>query len=61
MEGSWEYRTLKTVKIFVQNLLKKAMQWSIGVGQKLKFGDKMNISQEGIALIKKFEGCKLEA
>jgi len=37
------------------------MQWSIGVGKKLKFGDKMNISQEGIALIKKFEGCKLEA
>jgi len=31
------------------------------VEQKLKFGDKMNISKEGLALIKKFEGCELEA
>lgn len=37
------------------------MLLNIKVEQKLKFGDKMNISQEGIALIKKFEGCKLEA
>ena len=37
------------------------MLLNIKVEQKLKFGDKMNISQEGIALIKKFEGCRLEA
>tara|TARA_R110002012_G_scaffold134615_1_gene288047 strand:- start:1444 stop:1911 length:468 start_codon:yes stop_codon:yes gene_type:complete len=31
------------------------------VVQKLKNGDKMNISKEGLSLIKKFEGCELEA
>jgi lysozyme len=31
------------------------------VGLKQKFGGNMKISQEGIALIKKFEGCELEA
>ena len=34
---------------------------SIGAVQKLKFGRKMKISKEGIALIKKFEGLELEA
>ncbi len=36
--------------------------WST-IGQSLlkKKGDKMHISKEGIALIKKFEGCELEA
>ena len=37
------------------------MLLNIKVEQKLKFGDKMNISKEGLALIKKFEGCELEA
>jgi len=37
------------------------MRCLILVGQKQKFGGNMKISQEGIALIKKFEGCKLEA
>jgi len=31
------------------------------VAKKQKYGDKMKISEEGKALIKKFEGCKLEA
>ena len=31
------------------------------MGRKPKYGDKMKISEEGKALIKKFEGCKLEA
>ena len=37
------------------------MRLNIGVVQKLKNGDKMNISKEGLSLIKKFEGCELEA
>ena len=37
------------------------MQCLILAGQKQKFGVNMKISQEGIALIKKFEGCELEA
>ena len=31
------------------------------MAKKQKYGDKMKISEEGKALIKKFEGCKLEA
>ncbi len=34
---------------------------SIGAEKKQKFGHKMKISKEGIALIKKFEGLELEA
>ena len=34
---------------------------STGVVRNKKFGDNMNISEEGKALIKKFEGCELEA
>jgi lysozyme len=37
------------------------MRLNIGVVQKLKNGDRMNISKEGLSLIKKFEGCELEA
>ena len=37
------------------------MRLNIGVVQKLKNGGKMNISKEGLSLIKKFEGCELEA
>ena len=37
------------------------MQLSIGVAKKLKFGGKMRTSKEGIALLKKFEGCELKA
>jgi len=37
------------------------MRCLILVGRKQKFGGNMKISQEGIALIKKFEGCELEA
>jgi lysozyme len=50
---------MKMVKIFVRCLLKKAMQLSTTVEQKPKFGEtiKMKISQEGLSLIKKFEGC----
>lgn len=34
---------------------------NIGVALKLKNGGNMNISKEGLSLIKKFEGCELEA
>jgi len=37
------------------------MQWNTGAELNLKFGDDMKISQEGIALIKRFEGCELKA
>jgi len=39
------------------------MQLNTGVVKKQKFGGiiKMNISNEGLSLIKKFEGCELEA
>lgn len=37
------------------------MRLSIGAVKKLKFGHKMKISKEGIALIKKFEGLELKS
>ena len=38
------------------------MQLNTGVARKPKFGGDTNmvISDEGVALVKKFEGCKLE-
>ena len=43
----------------------RAMPSNITAGKKLKFGENnmnnMEISQEGLALIKKFEGCELKA
>jgi len=39
------------------------MQWNTTAVKKLKFGEhtNMKISQEGLSLIKKFEGCELKA
>ena len=34
---------------------------STGVARRLRFGRKMRTSEEGIALLKKFEGCELRA
>ena len=46
-----------------QNYLKKKIwPWTTSVVKKSKIGENnMKTSQEGIALIKKFEGCKLES
>jgi len=63
MGGSWVRSLLKMVKIFARFLLKKVTQLNIGVAKRQKYGViiKMKTSQEGIELIKKFEGLELEA
>tara|TARA_R110002074_G_scaffold365865_2_gene539667 strand:- start:876 stop:1427 length:552 start_codon:yes stop_codon:yes gene_type:complete len=55
-------------KIYVKSLSKRNTQWNTGVEPKrvkywkTELGEsKLQISQEGLALIKKFEGCELEA
>jgi len=68
MDGFWESLTQKRDKIFANFSKKKDTQLNTGVEQKkqgsvkTELGEnKMKISKEGIALIKKFEGCELEA
>jgi lysozyme len=69
MEGFLASLIRKMVKIFVPHSLKKNMQLNIGVEQKqvmlrkMEHGENknMNISKEGLALIKRFEGCELKA
>lgn len=41
----------------------KGMPWPMMAAKKQKYGEitKMEISQEGLSLIKRFEGCKLKA
>ena len=64
----WVSLIQKMVKIFVKCLSKKNTQLNTGVvqkqakSQKMEHGENnMKISEEGLALIKKFEGCELEA
>jgi len=68
MDGFWESLTQKGEKISANFSKMKDTQLNTGVEQKkqgsvkTELGEnKMKISKEGIALIKKFEGCELEA
>ena len=68
MDGFWESPTQKREKIFANFSKKKDTQLNIGVEQKKQKSERtelgesnMKISKEGIALIKKFEGCELES
>jgi lysozyme len=61
----WVSLIRKMAKIFAKYLSMRAMPSNITAEKKLKFGENnmnnMEISQEGLALIKKFEGCELKA
>ena len=68
MEGFLAYLIQLMEKIYAKSLLKRNTQWNTGVEPKqvkywkMELGEnKLQISQEGLALIKKFEGCELEA
>jgi len=68
MEGFWASLIQKMAKIFVKNLSMKDTQLNTGVAQRKPKSEKMErgennmqISEEGLSLIKKFEGCELEA
>ena len=63
MAGYWASLIQKMAKTFVKCLLTKDTQLSMKAVKKLKYGEiiRMGISKEGLNLIKKFEGCKLEA
>ena len=58
---------MKMIKTFVQCLLKKDTQLNTGVAQRKPKSEKMErgennmqISEEGLSLIKKFEGCPVD-
>ena len=53
----------KMAKTFAKSSSKKDMQLNTTAVKNQKYGEiiNMNISQEGLSLIKKFEGCELEA
>ena len=69
MEGFLASLIRKMVKIFAPNSLKKNTQLSTGAEQRQEKSQKterganktMNISKEGLALIKHYEGCELKA
>ena len=68
MEGFWASLIQKMAKMFARNSSAKDTQLNTGVAQrkpeseKMVHGEnKMQISAEGLSLIKKFEGCELEA
>jgi len=67
MEGFWASLIQKMAKIFVKNLSMKDTQLNTGVAQrkpesvKMVHGENnMQISEEGLSLIKKFEGCPVD-
>jgi len=68
MAGFWASLIQQMAKIFAKNLSMKDTQLNTGVAQRKPKSEKMErgennmqISEEGLSLIKKFEGCELEA
>ena len=68
MAGFWAYLIRQMARIFAKNSYKKDTQLNTGVELKKQKSvrtehgeNKMQISEEGLSIIKKFEGCELES